>query len=165
MPYSKKVIEHFRNPHNQGVIKDADAGLCTAAGTYPRPTSAQNYAISTDDKTLLAIKNQVGSTDLSVDYSIYKIAREYSSLTAVDADHNSGTEISKAAAKMFANGARSVHVMNAYDGDSVEYALCLTELETQNYDYDIMVPVVDVEDANFVLCSTHAITYLSLIHI
>ncbi len=25
MPYSKKVIEHFRNPHNQGVIKDADA--------------------------------------------------------------------------------------------------------------------------------------------
>ena len=25
MVYSKKVIEHFRNPHNQGVIKDADA--------------------------------------------------------------------------------------------------------------------------------------------
>ena len=25
MPYSKKVIEHFRNPHNQGVIKNADA--------------------------------------------------------------------------------------------------------------------------------------------
>ena len=25
MPYSKKVIEHFKNPHNQGQIKDADA--------------------------------------------------------------------------------------------------------------------------------------------
>ena len=25
MPYSKKVLEHFRNPHNQGVIKNADA--------------------------------------------------------------------------------------------------------------------------------------------
>ena len=25
MPYSKKVIEHFRNPHNQGIIKNADA--------------------------------------------------------------------------------------------------------------------------------------------
>ena len=25
MPYSKKVIEHFKNPHNQGVIKNADA--------------------------------------------------------------------------------------------------------------------------------------------
>lgn len=25
MTYSKKVIEHFKNPHNQGVIKDADA--------------------------------------------------------------------------------------------------------------------------------------------
>jgi len=24
MPYSKKVIEHFSKPHNQGVIKDAD---------------------------------------------------------------------------------------------------------------------------------------------
>lgn len=25
MQYTKKVIEHFRNPHNQGVIKNADA--------------------------------------------------------------------------------------------------------------------------------------------
>ncbi len=25
MQYSKKVIEHFRNPHNQGQIKNADA--------------------------------------------------------------------------------------------------------------------------------------------
>jgi nitrogen fixation NifU-like protein len=25
MSYSKKVIEHFKNPHNQGVIKKADA--------------------------------------------------------------------------------------------------------------------------------------------
>ena len=25
MQYSNKVIEHFKNPHNQGVIKDADA--------------------------------------------------------------------------------------------------------------------------------------------
>ena len=24
MPYSKKVMEHFGSPHNQGVIKDAD---------------------------------------------------------------------------------------------------------------------------------------------
>ena len=24
MPYSKKVIQHFSKPHNQGVIKDAD---------------------------------------------------------------------------------------------------------------------------------------------
>ena len=25
MAYSKKVLEHFKNPHNQGVIKNADA--------------------------------------------------------------------------------------------------------------------------------------------
>ena len=25
MPYSKEVIEHFKNPHNQGQIKDANA--------------------------------------------------------------------------------------------------------------------------------------------
>ncbi|MDP3043353.1 MAG: iron-sulfur cluster assembly scaffold protein [bacterium] len=25
MQYTKKVIQHFRNPHNQGVIKNADA--------------------------------------------------------------------------------------------------------------------------------------------
>ncbi|MDD5031457.1 MAG: iron-sulfur cluster assembly scaffold protein [Patescibacteria group bacterium] len=25
MSYSKKVLEHFKNPHNQGVIKNADA--------------------------------------------------------------------------------------------------------------------------------------------
>jgi len=25
MQYSKKVLQHFKNPHNQGVIKDADA--------------------------------------------------------------------------------------------------------------------------------------------
>jgi len=25
MPYSKKVIKHFQNPHNQGTIKNADA--------------------------------------------------------------------------------------------------------------------------------------------
>ncbi len=24
MPYSKKVIQHFTKPHNQGIIKDAD---------------------------------------------------------------------------------------------------------------------------------------------
>ena len=145
------------------VIKDADAGLCTTAGTYPRPTSAQNYAIYATDKTLLAIKNQAGSTDLSVDYSIYNKPRAYSSLTAVEADHLADTEIAKAAAKMFANGAGTVHVINTWDGDSKEYATCLTTLETENYDYDIMIPVVDVEDANFVLCSAHAITYNKII--
>ena len=25
MSYTKKVIDHFKNPHNQGIIKDADA--------------------------------------------------------------------------------------------------------------------------------------------
>lgn len=25
MIYTKKVLEHFKNPHNQGIIKDADA--------------------------------------------------------------------------------------------------------------------------------------------
>jgi nitrogen fixation NifU-like protein len=25
MTYTQKVLEHFKNPHNQGVIKDADA--------------------------------------------------------------------------------------------------------------------------------------------
>ena len=33
MPYSKKVIEHFSKPHNQGVIKDADG-----VGTVGNPT-------------------------------------------------------------------------------------------------------------------------------
>ena len=33
MPYSKKVIEHFSRPHNQGVIKDADG-----VGTVGNPT-------------------------------------------------------------------------------------------------------------------------------
>jgi hypothetical protein len=53
--------------------------------------------------------------------------------------------------------------MNTLDGTSKYYALCLTELETQNYDYDIMVPTIDVEDNNFVLCSAHAITYTKII--
>jgi len=25
LKYSKKVLQHFRHPHNQGVIKDADS--------------------------------------------------------------------------------------------------------------------------------------------
>lgn len=149
------------------VIKDAAGDDCTAAvDTYPRPTNVKNYAIDSTDKSLLAIKNQVSSspvTDLSVDYSIYKIARPYTSLVALDADHKSGSEISKTAAKMFANGAGTVSVMNCYDGEFKKYALCLTELETQNYDYDIMVPTVDVDDANFVLCAAHAITYSKII--
>ena len=33
MPYSKKVIEHFSKPHNQGIIKDADG-----VGTVGNPT-------------------------------------------------------------------------------------------------------------------------------
>jgi len=144
-------------------IYDANAGVCSSAGTYPRPTSTTNYAINASDKTLLAIKNQAGTIDLSVEYSVYKVPRKYSSLTSVDADHKSGTEISKTAAKMFANGASAVSVINTWDGDSKEYASCLTELETLCYDYDIMVPTVDVEDANFVLCSTHAIAYTKIL--
>ena len=145
------------------VIKDADAGLCTSDGTYPNPTNAQHYAISADDKTLLAIKNQAGSTDISVDYSIYNKPRAYTSLTGINEDHLADTEISKAAAKMFANGAGTVHVINTYDGDSKEYATCLTTLQTEQYDYDIIVPVVDVEDSDFILCSAHAITYNKII--
>ena len=45
----------------------------------------------------------------------------------------------------------------------MDAALRLTELETQNYDYDIMVPTVDVDDAHFVLCATHAMTYDKII--
>ena len=148
------------------VITDAAENACSLGGAYPRPTAATNYAIYADDESLIAIKNTVSSSpvvDLSVDYSIYKIARAYTSLTGVDADHKSGTEISLAAAKMFANGAGTVSVMNCYDGATAQYALCLTELQTQNYDYDIIVPVSDVEDSNFILCAAHAITYSKII--
>ena len=150
------------------VITDASGNACVVdtATNYPRPADPQDYTINPDDKSLIAIQNStvVGTlTDISIDYSIYKIARAYTSLTGVDADHKSGTEISKAAAKMFANGAGTVSVMNCYDGDSKEYALCLTELETQKYAYDIMVPVVDVDDADFVLCAAHAIAYNKII--
>ena len=150
------------------VITDASGNACIVdtATNYPRPVDPQDYTINPDDKSLIAIQNStvVGTlTDISIDYSIYKIARAYTSLTGVDADHKSGTEISKAAAKMFANGAGTVSVMNCYDGDSKEYALCLTELETQKYAYDIMVPVVDVDDADFVLCAAHAIAYNKII--
>lgn len=141
------------------VITDAAEQTCAADGTYPRPTPATKYAIYGSDETLLAISNTIGSDDISVGYQVYKLPKAYTSLTAVDADHTAGTEISKAAAKMFGNGAGTVSVMNCYDGVTEEYALCLTELETQNYDYDIIVPVVDVGDANFVLCAAHALTY------
>jgi len=152
------------------VITDAAEETCAVdgVGDYPRPTSTKDYIIYTADKSLIAIKNTVSPTpvvDISVDYSIYKIARPYTSLTAVDADHKSGTEISKTAAKMFANGARTVSVMNAFDGALIHYDLCLTELETQNYDYDIMVPTMTVGDGDgyFDLCAAHAITYNKII--
>lgn len=141
------------------VINDAADSTCTAAGTYPLPTAAGNYAINSADEEFIAIKNGAGSTTLSVDYSIYNLPRKYSSLTSVDNDHLSGSEISLAAAKAFANGAPTVNVINAYDGDSKEYATVLASLESLAYDYDIMVPCVDVGDANGVLVITHATTY------
>lgn len=145
------------------VINDAAGSVCSAAGTYPLPTAAGDYAISSADEEYIAIKNGAGSTVISVDYSIYNLPREYSSLALVDNDHLSGSEISLAAAKAFANGAPTVSVINAWDGDTKEYTTVLATLESLAYDYDIMAPCVDVDDANGVLVIEHATTYKKVV--
>jgi hypothetical protein len=144
------------------LLKDANGATVDELGTYPRP-AATKYAILDTDKSLVAINNTVGSTDISVNYSVYNDPRAYTSQNAVEADHLAGTEIAKTSAKMFANGAGTVSVINVNDAGTPEYALGLTMLQTKDWDYDIMAITVDVDDADFVLCAAHAVTYMKTI--
>ncbi|NLI98872.1 DUF59 domain-containing protein [bacterium] len=48
LPYSKKVIEHFKNPHNVGEIKDADA---TAMEGSPACGDMLKLSLKVDEKT------------------------------------------------------------------------------------------------------------------
>jgi len=114
------------------LLTDASAATVTADGTYPRPAST-HYAVCDEvacnnDKSLVAINNGAGTTDISVNYSVYNDPRAYTSQNAVETDHLAGTEIAKTSAKMFANGAGTVSVINVNDGSAAQYALGLTML-------------------------------------
>lgn len=100
----------------------------------------------------------IGPSD---DATKYNIATQYSSQAGVEVDFDPSGNIALATAMVFAQGVPHVKVMNVYKdaGTPKDYATCLAKLETDQVDYDIMVPVVNVADSDHALMRTHAITY------
>ena len=164
-------VHKFDDPISSGapVVVGADSSVCSAAGTYPRPTTTDNYAILSTDERYVAIANGVSPspvTDVSVTYQFYNTPRLYTTLSAVATDHGSTSEIYKAAQSVIAAGAGHFNIINAKSNTAgtLTYATCLATLESEGIDYDIMVPCIDVGttsavDADFQLMATHAITY------
>jgi len=93
----------------------------------------------------------------------YNTVMRYTSQSAVETDFGAGSDIAKATAKVFAQGVPHVRVMNVFDGLSEDYDTCLATLESQQVDYDIMVPIEAVTDVNFTKLVTHATTYKKIL--
>lgn len=100
----------------------------------------------------------IGSHTTNLNYNVVK---SYTTQAAVETEWGAGSAIAKATAKVFAQGVPSVKVLNVYK-DAVapnDYSTCLAALETNQVKYNIMVPLVQVDDVNFGVLVTHATTY------
>ena len=76
--------------------------------------------------------------------------------------YGSTSIIAKTTAKIFAQGTPHVQIVNVFEnsGNATDYATVLTGLESQQINYDIIVPVIPVDDAKFPLLVSHAQTYM-----
>lgn len=128
------------------------------------PTAKDSVVINLKDATSampVATYGEVIVVGPHTNNTKYNVATKYSSQAAVEADFGAGSVIAKATAKVFAQGVPHVRVMNVYkdEGTPEDYSTCLATLESQEVDYDIIVPTEQVDDANFGLLVTHATTY------
>lgn len=122
----------------QITIKDATSAL-------PNPTFGELIVIGED----------------TVDWAKFNTVFTFFSQAEAEAEFALPSPISKATAKIFAQGADKVKAVNVIEDGigTKDYAEVLNDLQTNEVDYDIIVPTIDASDANAPTLVTHADTY------
>lgn len=96
--------------------------------------------------------------------TLFNQVKTYYSQSEVETDFGADSPISKATAKVFAQGVARVKAVNVMKDDGVgnavaDYATVLSDLEENKVDYDIMVVTIGASDANAQTVVDHAGTY------
>lgn len=96
--------------------------------------------------------------------TLFNKVKTYYSQSEVETDFGPDSPISKATAKVFAQGAQRVKAVNVMKDDGAggaiaDYATVLADLEDKKVDYDIMVVTIAAYDTNAQTVVDHAGTY------
>jgi|GEM_PF-1930358 len=113
------------------------------------PTIDESITINLKDATGAVVSETYGEIivigEHTSDTSYNHVDTCYSQ-AEVEAIYGEGSPISKATAKIFAQGVAHVKTVNVYDGSVNQYATVLAALLSENVDHDIIVPTIDASD-------------------
>ncbi|RLI74765.1 hypothetical protein DRO97_05065 [Archaeoglobales archaeon] len=119
-----------------------------ATRVLPSPTYNEIIVIG-EDSNKLDLFNQVNT---------------YYSQAEVENDFGADSPISKATAKIFAQGVDHLKVVNVMTtGPTADYDTVLAALESNAVDYDLMCPTIGAADSNITKLIDHANTYKKLL--
>ncbi|ADB58540.1 DUF3383 family protein [Archaeoglobus profundus] len=132
------------------------------------PTAESAITINLQDATFAAPSETYGEVIVIGEdpnkLDLFNQVKTYYSQSEVEADFGPDSPISKATAKVFAQGVQRVKAVNAMKDDGTgnavaDYDTVLADLEDKKVDYDIMVATIDASDANASKLVNHAGTY------
>ncbi|RLI77975.1 hypothetical protein DRP05_08635 [Archaeoglobales archaeon] len=100
--------------------------------------------------------------------NLFNQVKTYYSQSEVEADFGADSPISKATAKIFAQGVDHLKVVNVMKDDGAggsiaDYDTVLAALESNAVDYDLMCPTIGATDSNISKLVDHANTYKKLL--
>jgi len=132
------------------------------------PTAESAITINPQDATAAAPAETYGEVIVIGEdpnkLTLFNQVKTYYSQSEVEADFGPTSPISKATAKVFAQGVQRVKAVNVMKDDGAgnavaDYTTVLADLEDKKVDYDIMVVTIDASDANAQTVVDHAGTY------
>ncbi len=126
--------------------------VADATSAVPSPTYGEIIVVA-EDTSVLNKFNQV---------------KTYYSQSEVETEWGANSPITKTTAKIFAQGVDHLKVVNAVKDDGtgnplVDYITVLDSLESEQVDYDIIVPTIAADDTDMQTLVDHAGSYKKLI--
>lgn len=132
------------------------------------PTAESAITINLQDATFAVSSETYGEVIVIGEdpnkLDLFNQVKTYYSQSEVENDFGTDSPISKATAKVFAQGVQRVKAVNVMKDDGTgtavaDYSTVLADLEDKKVDYDIMVVTIDASDANAQTVVDHAGTY------
>ena len=132
------------------------------------PTAESAITINLQDATAAAPSETYGEVIVIGEdpnkLNLFNQVKTYYSQSEVEADFGADSPISKATAKVFAQGVQRVKAVNAMKDDGTgnavaDYDTVLADLEDKKIDYDIMVVTIEADDTNAQKLVDHAGAY------
>lgn len=131
------------------------------------PTAESAITINLQDATAAAPSETYGEVIVIGEdpnkLDLFNQVKTYYSQSEVEEDFGADSPISKATAKVFAQGVQRVKAVNVMKDEAgtptADYDTVLADLEDKKVDYDIMVVTIEADDTNAQKLVDHAGTY------